>query len=90
MKWSSPQRRPSDDYCYLGLRGRIATPTTKGTPRMIMPEPSMLSGCPQQYINFRTIPAIGIAASATPSLVTIGRILRCNIDRSRDDPPTGF
>jgi hypothetical protein len=72
------------------LRGRKETPSIKRMPRMTMPEPSMLSGCPQQYIIFRTIPAIGTAASATTSLVIIRRILRCSVDRSRDDPTTGF
>jgi len=60
---------------YFRLRGRKETPSIKGMPRMTMPEPSMLIGCPQQYINFRTIPAIGIAASARISLVAIGRLL---------------
>ena len=57
---------------YLRLREWKATPSTKGAPRMTMPEPSMLIGCPQQYINFRTIPTIGMAASARMSLVAIG------------------
>ena len=48
-----------------------------------MPEPSMLSGCPQQYISFRTIPAIGIAASARVSLVAIGGLLYSKFDRTR-------
>jgi len=57
---------------YFRLREWKATPSTRGAPRITMPEPSMLTGCPQQYMNFRTIPAIGIAASARISLVAIG------------------
>ena len=66
------QAYPCNGGTYLRLREWKATPRTKGAPTMTMPEPSMLSGCPQQYMNFRTIPAIGTAASAIMSLVAIG------------------
>jgi len=56
---------------YSLLREWKYTPSTNGAPSMTMPEPSMLTGCPQQYMTLRTIPAIGTAARARTSFVAI-------------------